>query len=206
MEKLKKPNLKTVSGAIVAIQILSGIIILQIVIVFIIHYNRADPGYYSISTDGAKTKIPGLPNPNVSTKALLRWATLAATSCYTINFAEYEQNLSDLRKYFTDKGYASYLASIEDSGFLADILKQKLIVSAVSYGPTVVVSEGDNYGRYAWRIQVPLLLTYQGAGKETRELTKVITLLVTTVSPKESSRGIGVEQITEGPMGRGAGG
>jgi intracellular multiplication protein IcmL len=206
MNKFKKPTLKTVSGAIVAIQILSAIIILQIAIVFIIHYSRSEVEYYSVSVDGVKNKIPGLPRPHVSTKALLRWATLAAISSYTINFAEYEQNLLDLKKYFTDAGYASYFKSVEASGFLEDIIKEKLIVTAVGYGPSIVVSEGDNYGRYAWSIQVPLLLTYQGAGKETREANKLVSLLVTTVSPKESSRGIGVKQLTEATMSRGKGG
>ena len=57
----------------------------------------------------------------------------------------------------------------------------------------VILQKGPLAGRYAWRIQIPILITYQSAS-EFKQVNNVVTILVKRVSTRETPRGIGIAQ------------
>ena len=79
---------------------------------------------------------------------------------------------------------------------------KKLIVSAVATKAPVILQKGLLNGVYAWRVQMPLLVTYQSANEFSQQ-NNVVTILISRVPTLNSPRGIGIAQFIVGPAGGG---
>lgn len=187
---------KAVQGTIAANYFFAFVTLGVIIIVYLLHYTRELPTYFIFNARGQQAQVFPLDEPNVNTKTLLGWATLAATSAYTLNFVDYEENLRYLQDFFTVAGWENYRASLDSSGRLDDVISKSLVVSSVLAGAPVVLQEGPLKGNYAWRIQLPLLVTYQASGDSVAQ-TLAVTLLVTRVPTDEAPKGIGIAQFTD---------
>lgn len=150
--------------------------------------------YYATNETNAAIPLTPLLEPNLSTMALLRWANTATIAAYTYNFVNYRSALEAASVYFTSEGWQAYLRAIRDANVLKTVLVNNLSVSAVSTGTPVVLQQGEMYGRYSWRVQMPLLITYQSASELTQQRL-LVTLLITRISTLESPRGIGIAQF-----------
>ncbi len=73
-----------------------------------------------------------------------------------------------------------------------------MIVSAVATKAPVILQKGILNGRFAWRVQMPLLVTYQSAN-EFSQANNVVTMLISRVSTLNSPRGIGISQFVVAP-------
>lgn len=165
---------------------LIGVAYLQVV-------TRSNGSLISIMPNSERFALYALERPNVSTRALLSWATLAATATFTFDFVNYKDQIEALHDYFTTDGYDNFLTSIQNAETLSTIEEKKLILSAVAIGPAIVLTEENNGDKRNWRIQVPLLVRYQSANvDETRQ--QVVDLLVTQVSTQDAPKGIGIAQ------------
>lgn len=177
------------------INILSVSFVIMVGVIFYLEITKTKQTYFAQSTDGILTKMTALDVPNVSTNTLLRWVSLAVTSAYTLDFVDYQQTLDSLKQYFTKSGYANFLEASNDR--LQTIIKQKLIVTAVVAGTPILLGEGEIYGFYSWRIQIPILLSYQGASEKSTKQNLAVSLLVMRVPTKEAHSGIGIAQIQD---------
>lgn len=154
-------------------------------------FNRSPTPLIGQAPDQSLSRLPAFDRPDVSTSALLNWATLAATATLSINFAHYEEQLNSLRQHFSKSGYEHFLASINEQGTLNDISEDKLSLSAVAIGSAMILEEEIVNDKHHWQIQVPLLVLYEGPDQnESRNF--VIEMLVTQVSTRDAPNGIGI--------------
>lgn len=179
--------------------ILSVILILLLSLVGLLGFNyfqysqRSAGTYFATLPDGKSFPLTYLDRPNVSTKALLSWATLAATATYTLDFVNYKTNLENLKSYFTDAGFENFLAALTESGTITTITEKKLVLSAVAIGPAIVLAEDEVRGNHVWKIEVPITVSYLSASAEEKR-DKLVTLTITQVPTIEASKGIGIAQ------------
>lgn len=163
-------------------------------------FTRSTGHYYGKSPNVPAVELTALDRPNVSSKALLSWATLAATATFTFDFVNYKTNLNALRDYFTEDGYQSFVTALQANKILATIEEKKLVISAVVVGPSIITTEGEENGLYTWHVEVPLLVRYQSAdANETRQ--KVISLSITQVPTTIAPKGIGIAKYVENEVG-----
>lgn len=157
-------------------------------------YAIRSPGeFYGLPPSGKGFLLTALDRPNVSNKALLNWVTLAATSTFTFDFVNYQDQLVKIKDYFTAAGYENFRAALDTAGTISKIEEDKLVLSAVAIGPAIIVSEGEQRSGYTWQIQVPLLVRYQSASvNETR--IQIVNVLVTQVPTSDATKGIGIAQ------------
>lgn len=160
------------------------------------------PKYFATSINGRITPLFPLNMPNQSDSAVLQWASQAATAAFTYNFVNYRTELQASSGFFTPDGWAQFLAALKDSNNLDAVKAKKLIVSAVPTMAPVILQKGPLNGVYSWRIQMPILVTYQSASEFSQQ-TNVVTMLVTRVSTENSPRGIGIAQFVVGPASGG---
>lgn len=159
------------------------------------HKSIPTPKYFATTVDGKIIRLTPLDSPNLTTNALLQWATEAATASYTFNFVNYRKALQDARKFFTERGYRNFISAQQQSNNLQAIREKKLVVSAVPTGVPVVLKEGVlSSGRYAWQVQIPMLIVYQSASEEFRQ-NVVLTLMIIRVPTLESEGGVGIESF-----------
>lgn len=154
---------------------------------------RSEGEFFGAMPNNVDFQLQSLPRPNVSTKALLSWATLAATATFTIDFVNDEKNIADLRDYFTTRGYDSFLAALKATKTLETINDKKLVLTAVPIGQAVVTSEYEENDVHTWIIEVPITVTYLSVSEEEKQ-EKLVTLTIIQVPTKEASKGIGIER------------
>lgn len=152
------------------------------------------PRYFATTIDGRISPLVPLDQPNIAPTALLQWANTAAVSAYTYNFVNYQQALQEAQNYFTPDGWAAFMEALSSSNNLTAVKAKKLVVSAVATGAPVILQQGMLSGVYAWRIQMPMLVTYQSASQFSRQ-SILVTMLVTRVSTLNSPQGIGIAQF-----------
>jgi len=153
--------------------------------------------YFATATYGRITPLTALDIPNQADSAVLQWANQAAIASFTYNFVNYRNELKNASQYFTRDGWGQFLDALKASQSLEIVKQKKLIVSAVATRAPVILQKGPLAGRYAWRIQMPILVTYQSAS-EFKQVNDVITILVKRVSTLDTPRGIGISQYLVG--------
>ena len=153
------------------------------------------PDYYSTSVNGKTQALISLSEPNTSDTAITQWAALATVQAYSYDFVNYESQIQSLRKYFTDDAWDFFLQSLTTSNTVDQVVAKKLVVNAVVIDPPVILAKGYLNGVFSWRMQIPILVTYQAArGFYTQKL--LISLLVSRISTLQSVNGIGISQFS----------
>lgn len=169
-------------------------------ILFYLLVNPPKPKYFATAADGRITPLSSLTQPNQSDAAVLQWASQAAITAYSYNFVNYRKELQSASDFFTSSGWQEFMRALNSSNNLEAVTEKKLVVSAVVTQAPVILQKGILKGRYAWRIQMPLLVTYQSASEFSQQ-NNIVTMLVTRVSTLNSPHGIGIEQFVVKPAG-----
>jgi len=175
--------------------------ILGSMLVYILTHPPA-PKYFATSINGRITPLFALNEPNQSDSAVLQWANQAAIAAFTYNFVNYRDELQASSGFFTAEGWDQFLTALQQSNNLDAVKAKKLIVSAVATRAPIILQKGILNGSYSWRVQMPILVTYQSASEFTQQ-NNVVTLLITRVSTLNSPRGIGISQFVVGPASGG---
>ena len=162
--------------------------------------NPPTPKYFATSINGRITPLFPLAKPNQSDSAVLQWANQAAVAAYTYNFVNYRSELQAASIFFTPKGWRQFLRSIKASRNLEAVKAKKLVVSAVATQAPVILEKRLLNGRYTWRVQMPMTVTFQSAS-ERRQENYIVTMLITRISTLNSPRGIGISQFVVAPAG-----
>ena len=156
------------------------------------------PKYFATSINGRITPLFPLDEPNQSDSAVLQWANQAAIAAFSYNFVNYRRELQAASGFFTGNGWRQFLEALRASNNLDAVTAKKLVVSAVATRAPIILRKGHLNGRYVWRIQMPILVTYQSASQFSQQ-NNVVTMLVTRVSTLNNPRGIGIDQFIVGP-------
>lgn len=159
--------------------------------------NPPQPKYFATSIKGRLTPLSPLDMPNQSDSAILQWANQAAIAAFTYNFVNYQNELKNASRYFTRKGWGQFLGALKSSQSLIIVKERKLIVSAVATRAPIILKKDILNGRFSWRIQMPILVTYQSAS-EFQKKNIIVTILVKRVSTLETTRGVGISQFIVG--------
>ncbi|HBD7145410.1 TPA: type IVB secretion system apparatus protein IcmL/DotI [Legionella pneumophila] len=176
-------------------------VVLASLVVYMITHPPA-PKYFATSINGRITPLFPLDEPNQSDSAVLQWANQAAIAAFTYNFVDYRDELQASSGFFTAEGWDQFLGALEQSNNLDAVKAKKLVVSAVATRAPIILQKGVLNGRYSWRVQMPILVTYQSASEFTQQ-NNVVTMLITRVSTLNSPRGIGISQFVVGPASGG---
>jgi len=185
---------------VLLVSMIANVILGSMLIYVITH--PPEPKYFATSINGRITPLFPLNEPNQSDSAVLQWANQAAIATYTYNFVNYRTELQASSGFFTPDGWDQFLNALQQSNNLDAVRAKKLIVSAVATRAPIILQKGILNGSYAWRVQMPLLVTYQSASEFSQQ-NNVVTMLITRVSTLNSPRGIGISQFVVGPASGG---
>lgn len=145
------------------------------------------------SDEKATTPLYAFSEPIVSQQALLDWAAQAAVSLYNFDYTNYEQQYQEMASYFTPTGWELFQNDFRK--VLDTVVTKKLRVNGVVSGPPVIVEEGPLLGRYAWKIRMPMLLTYETASGENYYQALLIDMVVIRVPTTRTPKGIAITQF-----------
>lgn len=190
----KDSQRKVVLALLIAIVV--NVVLVSMLVYMITH--PPAPKYFATSINGRITPLFPLNEPNQSDSAVLQWANQAAIAAFTYNFVNYRDELQASSGFFTPEGWDQFLSALQQSNNLDAVKAKKLIVSAVATRAPIILQKGILNGSFSWRVQMPILVTYQSASEFTQQ-NNVVTMLITRVSTLNSPRGIGISQFVVGP-------
>lgn len=155
--------------------------------------HRPLPIFIAVASDGKQMQLTSRDEPNFLSSTIIKWASKAAVTSYTFDFANYDKQLAAARPYFTEAGWNSFRSSI--SGLLDSIVANQVFVNGVVVGAPVITNQGDFAGHgYAWRVQLPFLVTTQSA-ETTIQKTYTLILTIVKIPTYINPVGIGVDQF-----------
>ena len=160
------------------------------------------PQYFSVGINGRVT--PRLPNnkPNQSDDAVLRWGSGAATASFSYSYVNYREELQASSGFFTGSGWEQFLRALKDSNNLEAVTEKRMVVSAQIINQAKVVKKELIKDSYSWRIEVPILVTYQNDTEYTQQYN-LVSILISRVSILNAPMGIGIEQLVVSPITNG---
>lgn len=182
--------------------LLKTVIIMGIAIVILLISNfyfardREQPQYFATTHDGRLVPLTPLSQPNLSTATLLTWVTEAVTSTHTYDFKNYRKQFQDNSIYFTPKAWEEFQKAVVNSGNLEALKQKRLIASAYAAGAPVILRQGEIPSGYAWSVQFPFNVVYEGGGRERIEQKLLASVIVTRVSVLDDPKGIAIAQMT----------
>jgi len=163
---------------------LMGTIFYQIV-------NRPEPRYFATTVDGRIMPLYPLSEPMISPPELLQWAHRASIGAYTYNFVNYRDAMQELQNQFTPDGWRYYEDALKMSRNLEMVIAKKLIVSAVATGTPVILDQAIINGRYSWKVQIPLLVSYQSPNEQTQRAV-IVMMIISRVPTVDMPKGIAI--------------
>ncbi len=165
----------------------------------VILYHKPEPVYFATRVDGGVLPLVPLSTPFLTDGQVTNFAVEAVTHAMTIDFANWRNDLLNASKYFEQpEGWNNFLDAMEISGMLNYIRDHRLVSTVVASG-AVITSSGLAEGKnYTWKVQIPLVITYESASEISRD-SLLAELVVSRLPTWEVPDAVGVSRIVVKP-------
>ncbi len=181
--------------------IIKVLIIVNILLALIIMYfytHEKEPLYravYRVHGKNYLIAMTPLSRPIINRQELLLWAGRAAVAAYTYDVAHYQEQLkSVVDNYFSVAGGQAFMQALQDSGAIANLVNNKLVVTSFVNGTPLILKQGSLFGTETWRIQIPILVNYQSAS-EVQTNAYVVSMLIRREPTNTYPQGIAISQF-----------
>ena len=181
---------------IVRLALVLGVVALAgMVIIAVLLWNRPAPRYFATTPDLRVAPLVPLDKPVLTQQGLLNWTTEVITDAISLDFLAWREKLTAVREHFDTAAYKSFLASLNGSGVLEMIREKRLSVSAVVTQAPVIVSSGLVGGVATWKIEFPLVVSYESSNGVESTQRLLATVLVGRASTVNTPRGVLIQQV-----------
>lgn len=156
---------------------------------------RPQPVYYAVTPDLQIMQMVALDQPIIRNEGVSNWAAQTVISTLSLNFRTWKDQLSAVRSLYDPEAFSSLVVSMDKNNILALIKDKRLVCSAVIQDAPVILASGVQEGVYMWKLQMPVLLSFESSkGVEYRQRL-VATMLVQRAPTSEYPQGVNVRQI-----------
>ena len=157
------------------------------------------PQYFAATADGRMINWHPLSDPVVKDDFVLQWAANATRRAFSLDYIHWRHQLQEASNDFTPQGWKNFLQALKKSNNLKTLTTLKMVSNAVITGAPRIVEKEVINGVYAWKIQMPILVTYQNAGKSIPMPIKV-TLIVLRVPVQHDPDRIAINNFLPVPQ------
>ncbi|HDS5002954.1 TPA: DotI/IcmL/TraM family protein [Enterobacter hormaechei subsp. hormaechei] len=150
---------------------------------------------YIATNGGMITEVHPTDEPAYTAEEVMDFANRTMIKSLSLNFVNYENQLTSVRGDFSAEGYVSFRKALTDSGLLKDISEKRLNVK-LSTTPGTLITEGLIRGTktYAWQYRIPVTVQLVGQAQDYRPQPYDLMVQVRRVKEDEDPRGIQVAQ------------
>ena len=166
---------------------------LGVIVVLIL--NQPKPQYFAATPDLRLAPLVPLDQPVLTQQGLLTWASDTVTNAMSLDFLEWREELEAIRPHFEDAAYKSFLDSLQSSGVLDMIRDKRLSASAITTRAPVIIASGVMGGIATWRIEFPLIVSYESSQGVESTQRLIATVLVCRAPTVKTPRGVVIQQI-----------
>lgn len=184
-----------------ALAVFACCIVAIFILIWGIYYlvkNPTHPLYFATDDVGRLIEIIPVSKPNMSNDDLINWTIEAVEATYSYDYINYRSQLQEAQKYFTNYGWSRYMAALTASNNLLALTQRKIVAIAKVVGDPKIVVQGILGGGYAWKFQIPVLVTYSLPPYDEKSKFSnplEVTVVVQRQQPLEGYKGLGIVQM-----------
>ncbi len=160
---------------------------------------KPEPRYFASTTDLRLAQLTPLNQPQMSQAALLNWAVEAVSETLSLDFRNFQKQLTSVRDRYTATAYKDLINSMKSSGNLRMIVDKRLSATCIATSAPIIEKAGLLNGVYTWRITFPMVITYEDSnGIQNKQGLKTV-LTIERVPTTHTPKGILIKQIITKP-------
>ncbi len=175
--------------------VLGGGLAVSAGIIGVLLYARPAPQFFAATPDLRLAPLVPLDKPVLTQQGLLNWVSETITGAVSLDFLEWREKLTRTREHFDEDAYKSFLASLKSSGILEMIQDKRLSVSAVVTRAPVIIASGLIEGRATWKIEFPIVISYESSQGVESTQKLMATVLVRRAATVTTPRGVVIQQV-----------
>lgn len=167
------------------------------ILVWNLAHRQPQTKYFSVDTRGVIVPLIPMNEPHMTDSAILELSAKVVAQSYTFDADNYRDAIMGVQQYYTSEGFEGFTKSMQAQ--IAYVKDNILIASAVPTGTPVLIKSGlINTGAggdvVAWKIRVPVLVTYRSKG-DSSTVRRVVTLVIVNRPTYETPYGVGVSSF-----------
>lgn len=157
---------------------------------------RPDPAYFAIDTEGRIIELVPLDEPIISSSALLNWTVTTVTETLSLDFLNWRDQLNSVRNDYNRQAYEQVVDALRNQTDILDRVEEHRLNINVSVREAPIITEqGVIKGTMTWRIEVPLVLSFESSEGVEHTEKLLATVLVNRVSSIEHRKGMRIRQL-----------
>jgi intracellular multiplication protein IcmL len=157
--------------------------------------NPPAPQYFATTATGVIIKIHALSDPVVPDNFVTQFASDAVRKAFDLDYVHWQDQLQEASNNFTPYGWRWFIKALQDSNNLKSLTSLKMVSNASVTGAPQILEKEIVGGRYAWKIRMPLLVTYTAGEANTIRMPMNITLIVIRVPVKDNPQRIAINNF-----------
>lgn len=109
---------------------------------------------------------------------LLQWVSEVIPDIFQVDFLRWDEEVQAIQKFFTPNGYQIFINQLNNYASKTFLQSKRLFTKCTPLGAPVILDKRAVGGHFAWRIQIPVQISYAGAfSAQANELRIVINLI-----------------------------
>ncbi len=152
------------------------------------------PVYFATTATGEIIKWQPLNKPVVQESGVTQFVTDAVMTAFSLDYLHFRAQLQRASAYFTPYGWKTFLAAFKKSNNLTTLVDLKMVSDVKITGAPQVIQKAIVDGRYAWKVSLPVVMTYTGASR-TIPMAMKLNLIVLRVPVKDNPNRIAINNF-----------
>jgi len=180
-----------------ALMALLLLVVLNVLLVCGIVYkisNPQPPQYFATTAEGRMINVHPLNDPVVTDSYVLQWTANAVRHSFSQDYLHWRAQLQQASSSFTPSGWHYFLDSMQKSNNLKTLISLKMVSNAEITGAPRIQEKEVVGGHYAWKINMPVVVTYSNA-QRTITVPMDVTLIVLRMPVKDYPQRIAINNF-----------
>lgn len=183
-------NLVKINTIMAFVAVIEAVIITMLAYA-LIHKEKIIVG---MSADGRITQIVPLTEPSVSDSKMLQLVGDTATCAFTFDYVNYRKQITQCQHGFTDNGWTRFVTELDNSKILNLVKSEELVLSSTRIEAPIIEDKGLIEGVLAWKVKVPVRVTYSGRQTKTTE-DYMVSMTVARMDQNTNPDGVAISSF-----------
>jgi intracellular multiplication protein IcmL len=158
-------------------------------------FTPAKPQYFATTADGRMLNSHKLSDPVVTDSFVTQWVANSVRRAFSVDYVHWRKQLQDASVNFTPDGWRYFLGALKSSNNLNTLLAKKMVSSAVVTSAPQITAKMVVSGHYAWKVEMPLLITYTDGKGTTQNMPWKVTVIVLRMPVKDYPQRIAINNF-----------
>jgi intracellular multiplication protein IcmL len=182
-------------GKVIGIIASMGIAIALLILMSLyLHLNKPAPVVFHVDESWHVQPPVPVDQPYRSVPELLQWVSETLPNVFVYDFNYYNTQLQAAQHYFTSDGWNVFLNQLNIYVNYNTVQSDKLFVNGYLTGAPVILNQGLLSGRYAWWVQVPIVIASIG-NDHVYNQTLTLQVLVVRVPTLDNLAGVSIDNV-----------